>query len=319
MAADVLAVKGDDSVSAATKDTGRLILFKHDAAFINEDLKRIFFIDVERPAKFDGQNNTAKFIDLADNSSRFQYDCLPKISCCCISHVYSLPYYPFFVKDIFRQARVFFSEYLPIGRNRLSTRLGGGATGYFLAIVTAASLIYGACSGNLPAVSAAALGECSHAATLSLELLGTLCLWSGISAVAEECGLTAWTAKLLAPVLKLLFPAARRDERVMKAISMNMTANLLGLGNAATPLGIKAMRELKRAGGNLSAATKDMALFVVINTASLQILPTTIAALRLEEGSPAPMDILPAVWMTGGFSLLAGILAAQVFCREAGS
>ncbi len=137
--------------------------------------------------------------------------------------------------------------------------------------------------------------------------------------MAEECGLTAWTAKLLAPVLKLLFPAARRDERVMKAISMNMTANLLGLGNAATPLGIKAMRELKRAGGNLSAATKDMALFVVINTASLQILPTTIAALRLEEGSPAPMDILPAVWMTGGFSLLAGILAAQVFCREAGS
>lgn len=197
--------------------------------------------------------------------------------------------------------------------------MGGGGTGYFLATVTAASLIYGAYSGNLQAVSAAALGECSHAAALSLELLGTLCLWSGISAVAEECGLTAWTARLLAPVLKLLFPTARRDEKVMKAISMNMTANLLGLGNAATPLGIKAMKELKRAGGNLPSATKDMALFVVINTASLQILPTTVAALRLGEGSPAPMDILPAVWLTGGLSLLAGILAAKIFCREAGS
>jgi len=197
--------------------------------------------------------------------------------------------------------------------------LGGGGTGYFLAAVTAASLIYGAYSGNLPAVSAAALGECSHAATLSLELLGTLCLWSGISSVAEACGLTTWTAKLLAPVLKLLFPTARRDEQVMKAISLNMTANLLGLGNAATPLGIKAMKELKRAGGNLFMATKDMALFVVINTASLQILPTTVAALRLDEGSPAPMDILPAVWLTGGFSLLAGILAAKIFCREEGS
>lgn len=184
--------------------------------------------------------------------------------------------------------------------------------------MTAVSLIYGAYSGNLQAVSAAALGECSHAAALSLELLGTLCLWSGISAVAEECGLTAWTAKLLAPVLKLLFPTARRDEMVMKAISLNVTANLLGLGNAATPLGIKAMKELKRAGGNLCSATKDMALFVVINTASLQILPTTVAALRLDEGSPAPMDILPAVWLTGGLSLLAGILAAKIFCREAG-
>lgn len=190
--------------------------------------------------------------------------------------------------------------------------------GYFLAAVTAASLIYGACSGSLPAVSAAALGECSHAATLSLELLGTICLWSGVSAVADECGLTAWTARALAPALGLLFPTARRDEKVMKAISMNVTANLLGLGNAATPLGIKAMRELRRAGGGLSAATKDMALFVVVNTASLQILPTTVAALRLGEGSPAPMDILPAVWLTGGFSLLAGILAAKVFCRETG-
>jgi spore maturation protein A len=116
--------------------------------------------------------------------------------------------------------------------------------------------------------------------------LGTLCLWSGISAVAEACGLTTWTAKLLAPVLKLLFPTARRDEQVMKAISLNMTANLLGLGNAATPLGIKAMKELKRAGGNLFMATKDMALFVVINTASLQILPTTVAALRLDKVPP---------------------------------
>mgnify|MGYP001214911200 CR=1 FL=1 len=233
--------------------------------------------------------------------------------------LYSLSYYPFFVKDIFRQASVFFSEYPPISRNRLSqTRFGGGGTGYFLAVVTAASLIYGACAGNLSAVSAAALGECSHAAMLSLELLGTLCLWSGVSAVADECGLTAWTAKLLAPVLGLLFPTARRDEKVMKAISMNVTANLLGLGNAATPLGIKAMKELKRAGGGLSAATKDMALFVVVNTASLQILPTTVAALRLNEGSPAPMDILPAVWLTGGFSLLAGVLAAKVFCRETG-
>ncbi|MBQ6877235.1 MAG: spore maturation protein A [Oscillospiraceae bacterium] len=181
---------------------------------------------------------------------------------------------------------------------------------FFSAVII--SILFGAASGNLRRVSNAALESSMQAAELSLELLGSLCFWSGIMEVAEKSGFAEIIKKILRPLLALFFPSLKKEEKAMEAISMNAAANLLGLGNAATPLGISAMRELSRISGFSSAATKEMVCFVVMNTASLQLVPTTIASIRLGSGAENPLDILPAVWFTSFFSLMIGMAAAKI-------
>ena len=175
------------------------------------------------------------------------------------------------------------------------------------------SVIFSIITGKTAEVSAAALEESSHAAELSLKLLGSLCFWSGISKVAEESGLVEKFRKFLKPALLLVFPSLKNEEKALGAISMNVAANLFGLGNAATPLGIIAMKELHKISEFSSVATKEMVCFVVMNTASLQFLPTTVAAIRLANGAENPMDILPAVWVVSACSLMLGIFAAKIF------
>lgn len=174
------------------------------------------------------------------------------------------------------------------------------------------SIVFGVINGKTAEVSAAALRESAHAVELSLKLLGSLCFWSGIMEVAQKSGFTAFVEKIFRPVLAVVFPKIKNKSKAFGAISMNVAANLLGLGNAATPLGIEAMRELHKISGFSSAATKEMVCFVVMNTASLQILPTTVAALRLEHGAERPMEILPAVWFVSVCSLVLGITAAKI-------
>ena len=175
------------------------------------------------------------------------------------------------------------------------------------------SVIFSIITGKTAEVSAAALEESSHAAELSLKLLVSLCFWSGISKVAEESGLVEKFRKFLKPALLLVFPSLKNEEKALGAISMNVAANLFGLGNAATPLGIIAMKELHKISEFSSVATKEMVCFVVMNTASLQFLPTTVAAIRLANGAENPMDILPAVWFVSACSLMLGIFAAKIF------
>ena len=151
------------------------------------------------------------------------------------------------------------------------------------------SVIFSIITGKTAEVSAAALEESSHAAELSLKLLGSLCFWSGISKVAEESGLVEKFRKFLKPALLLVFPSLKNEEKALGAISMNVAANLFGLGNAATPLGIIAMKELHKISGFSSVATKEMVCFVVMNTASLQFLPTTVAAI-LKPGRFPPYN-----------------------------
>ena len=174
------------------------------------------------------------------------------------------------------------------------------------------SIIVGIFNGKIPEVSAAALEESSHAVELSIKLLGSLCFWSGIMEIAEQSGLSGKLCGLLKPLLSVIFPGIKNKEKALGAISMNVAANLLGLGNAATPLGITAMKELHKLSGFSSSATKEMVCFVVMNTASLQLLPTTVASLRLEAGNKNPLDILPAVWFVSACSLLIGIFAAKI-------
>lgn len=183
--------------------------------------------------------------------------------------------------------------------------------GKFFFIAVLFSLFFGGISGNINAVSAAALEESAHAVELSIKLLGSLCFWSGIMALAEKSGLVEFICGVLKPLLGLVFPSLKNEKKALGLISMNISANLLGLGNAATPLGISAMKELHRISGFSSSATREMVCFVVVNTASLQLLPTTVASLRLENGAENPMDILPAVWFVSFFSLVIGIAAAK--------
>lgn len=184
--------------------------------------------------------------------------------------------------------------------------------GFFFFAAAAASLVFGIMSGNIGNVSAAVLEESTHAAELSIKLLGSLCFWGGMIKVAEKSGLVELICNLLRPLLLLVFPKLKNEKAALGAISMNISANLLGLGNAATPLGISAMKELHRLSGFSGYATKEMVCFVVMNTASLQLLPTTVAFLRMESGVLKPLDILPAVWFVSACSLFIGITTAKV-------
>ena len=166
-------------------------------------------------------------------------------------------------------------------------------------------------NSNAQAVSEAALTGASTAVQLALSLAGPLCLWSGLAHVMEQAGLTEKLAKLLRPLLARLFPQSAADSIAMGHIAANMTANLLGLGNAATPLGIAAVQRMARRAPP-GTASDEMCRLIVMNTASIQLNPTTVATVRLANGCATPFDILPAVWVTSLCSVTAGLIAATL-------
>lgn len=144
-----------------------------------------------------------------------------------------------------------------------------------------------------------------------IKLAGGLVFWSGMMNLIKKSGLGDKIARLLSPLVRLIFPKLDRKSRAAECISLNISANMLGLGNAATPLGIEAMRELNRLNPRPDRPSDDMVCFAVINSASIQILPTTVAILRAAHGSENPMDILPAVLLTSVISLALGLLVAK--------
>lgn len=182
------------------------------------------------------------------------------------------------------------------------------------------AVLFGALSGRIDLVSQAALSEGKNAIELMITLMGTICLWNGLMKIAQESKLTKKLAKFLSPVTNFLFERKdkNKDSKAMEAITMNLTANLLGLGNAATPLGLIAMRELDKENKHRSFASNNMIIFVVLNTASLQLIPTTTAALRLSHGSANPFDILPCTWIASGCSLICGVIVAKTLNKITG-
>lgn len=173
------------------------------------------------------------------------------------------------------------------------------------------SVIFGLATGQLDAVSEAALSGASSAVELSLTMAGVLCLWSGVMEIMNVCGISGCLARLFRPLLRRLLPQASRDSETLAAVSANVSANLLGLGNAATPLGIQAARRMAK--GCDGVASDELCLLVVLNTASIQLLPATIASVRAAAGCETPFDILPAVWMSSALSVSAGLTAARLF------
>ena len=163
-------------------------------------------------------------------------------------------------------------------------------------------------------LTTACLAGARSAVELCLSLAGALCLWSGLSKLMERAGLTEKLGRLLRPIFRKLFPQSAKDPLTMGYLTSNVSANLLGLGNAATPMGIAAVKRMQQLSGR-TEANDEMCRLIIMNTASIQLLPTTVASIRASCGAAAPFDILPSVWLTSLCSLTIGLLAAKLLRR----
>jgi len=168
--------------------------------------------------------------------------------------------------------------------------------------------------GRWGVLTPAILEGAQTAVTLGISMGGSLCLWSGLSKVMERSGLMERIGACLRPLLGRLFPEIRGDGLAMGYLTGNVSANLLGLGNAATPMGISAVKRMQQLRGDTEAGD-EMCRLIIMNTASIQLLPTTVAAVRGACGAEAPFDILPAVWITSICSVTLGLLAARILRR----
>ncbi len=185
---------------------------------------------------------------------------------------------------------------------------------YIFALAVIFSFVTAVFTGNASSLSEGILEGAQNAVSIGIKLLGAMALWNGITEIMTESGLHKKIEKLLTPVMKLLFPTYQ-GTAAGEAICSNITANLLGLGNAATPLGIEAMRRIKAQSGS-PFADNETVRFVVINSASLTLIPTTIAALRRLSGSTAPFSILIPVWFTGILSLTVGLIFEKILSKR---
>lgn len=174
------------------------------------------------------------------------------------------------------------------------------------------SFSYAIFFGNLNNLNSEIFASTESAIKLSINLLGTICLWNGIMQIASKTSIIDKLTKFLKPVINFLFPELRRNSKIQKEISMNMVANILGLGNAATPLGLKAMKSMQEENKQKDRLTDSMAMFIVINTASIQIIPTTVIAIRNSLGSENPTSIIFPVWIATICAAVAGIIAVKI-------
>lgn len=175
------------------------------------------------------------------------------------------------------------------------------------------SVLCGIATGQWAQVAAAAVEGTQAAVELCLSIAGMLCLWTGVMEVMRRSGLAEGLSRLLRPVLKRLYPSVSRDKEIMDSISANVSANLLGLGNAATPLGLEAARRMSRKSPGV--ASDALCMLVVCNTASIQLIPTTVATVRAAAGSQTPFDILPATWLASVLSVGVGVVACKLCAR----
>lgn len=170
--------------------------------------------------------------------------------------------------------------------------------------------------GNMQALSDSVMQGGTDAINLCLRLLGILCVWGGLMKIAERSGLTNVLSKLMSPLIRLIFPKMDTKSPTAQALSMNMTANLLGLGNAATPFGIEAMKRMNNENPLKGSPSNDMVRLVVLNSASIRIIPTTVAMFRQQHGAQVPMDIMTASWISSVVALCVGMLMTWLLGRR---
>lgn len=178
------------------------------------------------------------------------------------------------------------------------------------------SIIISFFSGKTDAVASAAITGAGEGVSLIISMLGVMCFWSGLMTIAEKSGVIRYVSLLLRPITRLLFPKLSPNSPAHEAIVMNMSANLLGMGNAATPLGLRAMQLLDAENNGKRRASNDMCMFVLVNTASLQLIPTTLLLLRKNTGSSSPGEVLVPIWIVSVLALFIGALSAKYFQKR---
>lgn len=176
-----------------------------------------------------------------------------------------------------------------------------------------AGFIIGMANGRIEEVTKAAISSAGTAVNLCIGLLGVMCLWTGLMNIAEKSGLIKIIAKVVRPVLRLLFPEIPKKHPAMGSIVMNLAANFLGLGNAATPLGLKAMADLQGLNPKKDTATNAMCMFLVMNTSAIQLIPATVIAIRTDAHSANPAEIIASIWIASVCATIAGITAVRLF------
>lgn len=177
------------------------------------------------------------------------------------------------------------------------------------------SFIYAILVGNVDSINNGIFDSCKSAIDLSLSLLGTMCLWSGIMEIAKKTSLIEKLTKALSPLMNFLFPEIRKEDSVHKEISMNIITNILGLGNAATPIGLRAMKSMQEQNKKKDTLSNSMAMFIVLNTASLQLIPTTVISIRNSLGSNNPTEIMIPVWIATIGAAIAGVTMTKILMK----
>ncbi len=177
------------------------------------------------------------------------------------------------------------------------------------------SFVYAIFNGNLDSVNQSIFDSAEDAVNLCITFLGTICLWNGIMQIASTTTFVNKLSKLLKPIMKFLFPDINENDKVYNEISMNIIANVFGLGNAATPLGLKAMKSMQEQNKDKDTLSNSMAMFILINTASLQLIPTTVIAIRNSLGSNNPTGFIIPVWISSICALTAGVISAKIFMK----
>lgn len=178
------------------------------------------------------------------------------------------------------------------------------------------SFIYAIYSGNIFNVSNAVFSSAEQTVNLCLNLLGTICLWNGIMKIAVKTSLIEKLTRFLKPLISFIFPEMKNNKKISKEISMNMVANILGLGNASTPLGLKAMDSMQKQNSDKSKLNNSMAMFILVNTASLQIIPTTVISIRNSLGSTNPTKIILAVWVATIAAFMTAVIAGKILMKR---
>lgn len=176
-------------------------------------------------------------------------------------------------------------------------------------------VLVGLLSGNGDIISKAIINSCGNTVTFVIELTGIMCFWCGVMKVAENSGLTEKISKILKPILKLIFKEAAKDEKALGAIVMNLTANMMGLSNAATPFGIKAMEEMNRLNKDKETASNDMALFLVLNATCIQLVPSTIISIRAACNSANPGIIILPTLISTATAAVVGVMCCKILQR----
>lgn len=183
---------------------------------------------------------------------------------------------------------------------------------YLWPIIIIFSFIYSIYSGNTENLNNSIFNSLENVISLSMTLLGTMCLWCGIMEIIKNTSIMAKITKALKPVLNWLFFDSKENKEAMDNISINIVSNILGLGNAATPAGLKAMEELQKSNKNKDRLSDSMMMLIVLNTTSMQIIPTTVIAIRTALKAQNPSSIIVPIWVSTAIGTLVGVITTKI-------